>query len=340
MYRDPGDQPRKPKHRPAAAGTRNLWRPDQVEAPAETHAEPDAWKTDLHFRHSHWQHRRDRLRGHLERTGSTQKQLDAWDSCGTMCRVQRSESRDTYRLNANYCKNRHCQPCARARANLIARNLFDRLTGELAARRRHAGKRVRFITLTMKHSSDPLQKQIGRLVASFKKMRSCKLWKRRQEGGAAIVEVKWTGREWHPHLHIVAEGDFMHKEELRDLWHKTTGDSIIVDIRRIDRERDVCHYVCKYITKGVNDDVWENDDAAQEWICAARSLRPCNTFGTWRGWALMKRVPGVNDWVHVSTLSTLIMKARSGDLAAQAIMLQLRPPGTTDEVTIIERKPP
>jgi hypothetical protein len=305
-------------------------RKERREARYHEHLLPPASEQEQHFRHGHWNARRQRLRTTLQSTGASAHALNRWDACGGQCHVEYSPSREKYRLSANYCKSRHCEPCMRAKANLIARNLREKLDQERKDRTNRDTIGIRFITLTLKHSTDPLSAQIKRLTASFKKLRNTPEWKRSQDGGAATLEVKYSPTGWHVHYHIVAAGQFLSAQMLSNLWNQCTGDSYIVDIRALNQVADACHYVSKYITKGTNAAVWENADAAQEWIAASKGLRTINTFGTWRGYRLTKPDPGVMDWQSIRTLHDLITAAQAGELAAQGLLLHLRPPGTSD----------
>jgi hypothetical protein len=164
---------------------------------------PVATKRELNFRHGHWWQRRDRIVTHLGNAGTPWHTLERVKNCGANCRVQWSEQKQKRRLRASYCRCRHCEPCMRAKANLIARNLADRLG-------KHTRQRFRFITLTLAHTDAPLADQLRRLVKCFRKLRDSKLWKRSQAGGCFTVEVKHTGDAWHPHLHVIDEGAFLH----------------------------------------------------------------------------------------------------------------------------------
>ena len=61
--------------------------------------------------------------------------------------------------------------------------------------------------------------------------------------------------EWHPHLHIfgVLE-EWIDQESLAETWHEITGDSYIVDIRRVRKHKELGYgeaiaEVCKYALK-------------------------------------------------------------------------------------------
>jgi len=64
----------------------------------------------------------------------------------------------------------------------------------------------------------------------------------------------WCGTAEPPnHLHLVVDCDYIPKGEMKEIWHGVTGDSFILDIRPLQRERDglagASAYVTKYLTK-------------------------------------------------------------------------------------------
>ncbi|HDV0640001.1 protein rep [Acinetobacter baumannii] len=73
-------------------------------------------------------------------------------------------------------------------------------------------------------------------------------------------------KEWHPHLHMFALlDDWIDQEELSQYWHSITGDSMIVDIRRVKKEKglgyskaaaEVCKYALKFGDLSV-ENTWE-----------------------------------------------------------------------------------
>ena len=193
----------------------------------------------------------------------------------------------------------------RAKANKMAANLRNRLAEQ-------PDGRYRFITLTLKHNTKPLAEQIQRLYACFKKLRKTRCWQETQRGG-----------HWHPHLHIIAEGDFLHKRDLTEAWLKVTGDSCIIDIRALNNAKDAAHYVAKYVTKGTNSEVWLDTDAAQEWILAMKGVRACATYGTWRGYRLLAVTDQAKDWTPVVSLIQLYDDIERGEPYAMAILKQL-----------------
>lgn len=277
------------------------------------------------FRHSHWKDRRELVFATLKSAGTGQRTIDRFECCGCFARVVWSPSQGVHRVRASYCRNRHCEPCMRAKANLIAKNVQARLD-------QRAQGRYRFITLTLKHSKTPLPQQIKRLFKSFTKLRKSAIYAG-QVGGTAVLEVK-TGkdRKWHPHLHVITEGGWIAKQDLSAAWLKITGDSYVTDIRAISNCEDVAYELTKYITKSTDMSVWRSPDRAIEWVIAMRGTRCCATYGTWRTWRLTQKPKDPKDWVTVCTITELIAAAAKRERWAMAIVDELRPPGLSDIV--------
>ena len=122
------------------------------------------------------------------------------------------------------------------------------------------------LTLTVANGSDLAERQ-KHLMDAFRT-----LIKRRQDwlkkgrgynefckllGGFYSYENTYNEKtcEWHPHLHIfgVLE-EWIDQESLSSTWHEITGDSMIVDIRRVRKHKQLGYgkaiaEVCKYALK-------------------------------------------------------------------------------------------
>lgn len=307
-----GRAPGEKRERPTAAQSATNRRLDKLDQAWQNTAPPITPQEDT-WRHSHWRNTRAKIRDAIQSTGANERQLWAWDNCGAGALVQWSDSEQRYRVSSCHCKSRHCQPCAAARATLIRLNLFTRLQAR-------PDGRYRFLTLTLKHTTAPLREQIDRLFASFKKLRNSQLWKP-IVGGCFVLETKLSAQgHWHPHLHVVAEGGWIHQAQLSDQWLAITGDSYIVDIRQLANPKDAAAYIAKYITKSVDHTVWSDRDKAQEFVTATKGLRVANTFGGWRKFRLLAKPNGTGDWVPICHLTTLFRRAADGERAAQAII--------------------
>lgn len=276
--------------------------------------QPIASTEETEFRHERWAAERARVRAAMLAAGTGIKPLERFDQCGAECMVEWSDEAQRYRLKASYCHCRHCQPCGKSRAVLISKNLINKLNLEAEKGTKH----FKFYTATLKHSPAPLKTQIKRLYACFKKLRNTKIWKLTQRGGAVMFEVKLNEQnEWHPHLHIVGEGGFLSHKRLVKEWHEITGDSYIFDVKEIDSAKSASHYICKYASKGTTSNVWANPRKAAEYVEAMRGVRVCMTYGTWRGYGLMKIDPAniAKDWKPVKLLSQMVRDAWAGSTA-------------------------
>ena len=276
---------------------------------------PHATKIETEIRHKHWQSTREKIAHYLAATNQNPHAIEAFAQCGAAVMVEWSAAEKRYRLRGSYCHSRHCEPCMRAKAAVMAGNLRQRLVDKQE-------NQYRFVTLTLAHTDQPLSDQIKRLYASFRKLRNKRCWQKSQVGGAASLEVKWKPdtKRWHPHLHVISEGKFLGKEDLSQAWKEATGDSFIVDIRKLDDAKAAAYYVAKYVTKGTNAQVWENDDTAAEWITAMKGVRSAATYGTWRGFKLLQRQNDPKDWKPVGTLNNIHRLAQEGNVWALGIM--------------------
>ena len=72
--------------------------------------------------------------------------------------------------------------------------------------------------------------------------------------------------EWHPHIHMFALlDDWIDREQLIETWHEITGDSYVVDVRKVKKDKDfgyskaaaeVCKYALKFSELSV-ENTWE-----------------------------------------------------------------------------------
>lgn len=279
---------------------------------------PQAARCETIFRHGHWKARRETVLNALASAGTGTFALDRFAQCGSGCMIEMTKNGEKVRLKACYCHSKHCEPCMRAKGNKIAANLRSRL-GEAP------NGNYRFITLTIRHTKRPLADQIKKLYSSFRKMRNYKEWRESQWGGAAMLEVKYDAKTgfWHPHLHLVSEGHFLHKRDLVSMWKKATGDSYIVDIRAMKDSKEVAHYITKYISKGTSPVVWDIASVAQEWILATKGVRTMLTYGEWRGFKLLAVKDDGEEWKPVTTMTALYEAIERNEEWAMRLLIRL-----------------
>ncbi|MCK4661119.1 MAG: protein rep [Phycisphaerae bacterium] len=253
--------------------------------------------------------------------------MRSFAECGQNAFVFESVDRPgEYSVGGSACHDRFCVPCSRDRSRVIAQNVLEQIDS----------RQGRFITLTLKSTSEPLRVLLARLTHSFTKLRRTRLWRNKVVGGVAFIEVTWASgsQSWHPHFHCLVEGRYLPRRELSSLWFSITGDSYITDIRFARDNRHVTHYITKYATKCLDHSVLDEPEHLQEAILALKGKRLCLTFGTWRGVCLTKRIED-GTWIQLGSLAHFLTQASAGDLQAGSILdaLEIR-------YVISERGPP
>jgi hypothetical protein len=217
----------------------------------------------------------------------------------------------------------------------VAKNLMGKLVERFKLASPHVPcKHIRFLTLTLRANATPLKEQLDRLYSSFGKFRNRAKIKKCVRGGICFLELsrnRETG-SWHPHLHILFEGDYLPQAVARDTWHEITGDSYIVDIRQIRTVGEACSYVVKYATKSIGANVWADPAALREAMVALVGKRTFNAFGTWKCFSLARPQADDLDWDPVCSLNTLYNRIAEGDPAAIKILNCLLK-GSSDEPT-------
>lgn len=239
------------------------------------------------------------------------RRRDRFRSCGTRAWLMYHPSTQEARISRNHCWDSLCPRCSRIRSA----RLTDRLQPVL--QNGATVPRLRHITLTLRSTDDPIRDQVTRLRASFRRLRQQAFWKARIKGGFAAVEVTFNAgtRQWHPHLHVIAEGKYLAHSQLRDAWLKATGDSYIVHLTRVPARGDrVARYVAKYASKGC-DPLRIPSARLAEWLAAGARGRLWTTFGSWHG-ALPPRTNDADawdGWCRIDDLEVLQRAARDGD---------------------------
>ena len=334
MRLDGSEEPaaRPPEPRPAKERRLTKAQADHFAA-MEHDFNPNPWQPQIptpdeeKFRHSSWTKKRSAVLAAMAQNNLPASRLDRFRCCGSGLTIEYSREEKRYRVLGCFCHDRHCEPCMRSKANIIAKNLRAKIEDKPTAQ-------FRFITLTLRHTEQPLAEQISRLLAAFRKLRNSPCWKSTQTGGSQSLEVKWKveTRKWHPHLHIIAEGIFMDKAELSAAWHHATGDSFVTDIRQLRDAKEAAYYVSKYAAKGVNADVWGDIMAAAEWLNATKGVRTCGTWGTWRGFRLTEHKVTSEGWKFVATYAEVLAAARLAKSWAIGVMCQIVRSAEPDEV--------
>jgi len=164
------------------------------------------------------------------------------------------------------CKQRTCRKCARTRSfQLVEMYLPVVLTFKWAC----------FVTLTLKFvANGNIREQLNKILASFRKLRRRGIWS--AEKGVFSVEMVKKDGGYYVHLHALVDSKWMDQGDLSKAWLDITGDSFIVDIRRVKSDRrGLLSEVLKYQTK-----MWELNDEEKDFVEKTfKHRRFVNSFG-------------------------------------------------------------
>ena len=206
--------------------------------------------------------------------GKPSRWLERYRECRTRCRFYRDKVTGYVHRHSNSCRNRWCEACGRVKASFIAYAATDFFV------RHH---RVRYLTLTQKHSDLLLKEQIEQMYARFGKLRRSRLWQDTVRGSLWCLQVKWGkySNSWHVHIHALLIGCRVPHDQLKAKWEKITGDSIIVDIRLVRGARGLAKAIWDAVrysgTPAYLKDV--PSEHRLEIVKAFRGVRICGTTG-------------------------------------------------------------
>ena len=165
--------------------------------------------------------------------------LSLLKSCRTIAGYMCHEDTKEVRMYSNSCKLRWCPMCAQARQNFLG--------SQIAPWLKHV-RQPKLLTLTLRSSNAPLISQIDFIYRSFQKLRKRKWFMDLVLGGVWFFQVTRnddTG-QFHPHIHVLLDSEYLAQKKLKELWSVITGGSDIVDIRLIYNQeytiRDVSRY--------------------------------------------------------------------------------------------------
>jgi len=142
------------------------------------------------------------------------------------------------------------------------------------------------------------------------------------KGGVAILEVK-IGKDglWHPHLHVLLESSFLPQKALSHEWLAVTGDSYIVDVRKVGPEQNEVRYVCSYVGKPLDASIYGRATMLDEFINAIKGKRLILPFGSWSKLSLESEIDEGGVWVCMGPLWRLLRDAATDPQAAFVLSL-------------------
>ena len=211
-----------------------------------------------------------------EETTKALKSAQKLNQCGNFLLFKNFYTIDQTKLAKFHVCGQHllCPFCAGIRASKAIQKYSERVDEVLKQNRK---LKPVLITFTVKNGSD-LAERSNHLMKSFrtlldrrrdylKKGRGfnefCKI-----NGAMYSYENTYNEKtgEWHPHVHMFALLDtWIDQEQLSETWHEITGDSFIVDIRRVKKDKqygysnaaaEVCKYALKFGDLSV-ENTWE-----------------------------------------------------------------------------------
>jgi len=209
-----------------------------------------------------------------------------------------SENRSV-RIISNHCSLRWCPMCSASKGFFVTKSVTELL---------HRMKHPKLITLTLKHTSSPLAKQIEHLYSSFKRLRKMKPIKQKIAGGVWFFQVKRTKStdEWHPHLHLLVDGEYIAQRYLSELWRKASYGSFVVDIRPVKDKAKTAEYVARYAVKPAMLSNYSLEHGV-EIVKALHGRRICGTWGIGRGCCLsIPKAETEGSWYRVGNYRTVI----------------------------------
>lgn len=273
--------------------------------------------SEIAFRHSGWAAERRRVQAALETADVPETRIARFANCGAYAWVLRSKADPTQlRVSASFCHDRLCKPCQRARANRMVHAVMAHVPR----------KRLRFVTLTTKHSRLPLALQLQKLTLCFRSLRRTSVWRKATSGGIAFIEVKRSndGEYWHPHLHVIHEGTYIPHAAIRNAWKRLTRDSFVVHLRSVSNQDTVARYVTTYANKPYDHSLTRHPEQLAETVTAFYNRRTVFTFGTWRAIRLNERPDEIDAWTPILPLYELLASVSRGEPEAVDLLAQLR----------------
>jgi len=131
------------------------------------------------------------------------------------------------------------------------------------------------------------------ITRAFKKLFRRKFYRDRVRGGIFALEITNHGNDWHPHLHVLMDADYLAQRKMDADWKRLTGG--MVDIRARS-PHNALPYTLKYVGKAP--DIYRVDrnigpkryckpaeriERELEYNAALKGMRTVQTFGTLYG---------------------------------------------------------
>jgi len=143
------------------------------------------------------------------------------------------------------CHHRLCPYCAASRSALMY-NEYKGLAQRVGAKH---------LVLTLKNvvglglerrANGRVMTAIDWIRSCFNRLRNRRLFKTAWKGGVYSIEFTWSPEaNWHVHIHVFLNGQYVPQAEISKVWKQITGDSDVVWITARGSMREVLKYVLK-----------------------------------------------------------------------------------------------
>lgn len=251
------------------------------------------------------------------------RHVQSLSECREHAYFARDKATGEVKIMTDSCRQRWCPMCAGQKAK-FAKESTRRWIESL--------EEPRFLTLTLRHCEESLKSQIEFLQDCFRRIRYRAYWKRNVTGGIWFLQVHRSESDgcWHPHFHILLDGNYMEKERISALWELVTFGSPIIKIKQVKDTDRAAEYVARYssrpakfvkMKKGTQEveSVMSLEDRI-EMITALHGKRLSGTFGTAKTVTLTPpKIENTSEWQQIGYFDEIIEHAAS-DPAAKAIL--------------------
>jgi len=214
-------------------------------------------------------------------------------SCRKFAWFVQSSVTNRLRVMSSRCKLRWCPICRDVSRMIVTSSVDEWLKIQ---------KYPKMITLTLKHSDDPLATQISKIYDCFRKLRRRAYFQRLITGGVWFFQLKFNSdtEQWHPHIHCLVAGKFLPHAQLKQLWFKITGDSHVVDIRPVKDLEGCSNEVARYATSPA-DITAVTLKRSLDIFHATKGRRICGSWGSARKLVLRPMpLPDTGEWTKVA----------------------------------------
>jgi len=248
------------------------------------------------------------------------------EECGSFAWFVRDNESGRIFVESNSCGLRWCPMCAAHVRRTTTANAADWI------------KRIprpKFLTLTLKHTNAPLGHQVTHLYRYFALLRKRKELLPLFRGGIWFFQIKFNDefQQFHPHLHILLDGERTSRVLISELWLSVTGDSCVIDIRAIwDVDKaaaEVARYAATPCSLVQLDLPW-----AYAVVKELEGRKLCGTFGSARNVHLRQDIEHPKESRHRIAAWSTVVNLAAENKTAQMILEALRNREPIDEAVV------